>query len=71
MSRKDTIVIAVLINAGLLVVLFASALKTDPVVEQPIVRQQIEIPKPKLERKQLVIPEQPKVVAAAPKPEVK
>ncbi len=29
MSRRDTIVLAVLINAGLLVVLFVSALKTD------------------------------------------
>lgn len=71
MSRKDTIVIAVLINAGLLVVLFASALKTDSAVEQQIVRQQIEIPKPKLERKELPVPPAPKVIAAAPKPEVK
>src|SRR5271155_5588498 len=30
MSRKDTIIIAVLINAGLLIVLFACALKTSP-----------------------------------------
>lgn len=30
MSRKDTIIIAVLINAGLLIVLFASALKSTP-----------------------------------------
>lgn len=29
MSRRDTIILAVLINAGLLVVLFISALKTD------------------------------------------
>ena len=29
MSRKDTIIIAVLINAGLLIVLFATALKTS------------------------------------------
>lgn len=29
MSRRDTIIIAVLINAGLLIVLFASALKSD------------------------------------------
>lgn len=29
MSRKDTIIVAVLVNAGLLIVLFASALKTD------------------------------------------
>ncbi len=31
MNRKDTILIAVLLNAALLVVLFATALKTDPV----------------------------------------
>lgn len=30
MSRKDTIIVAVLINAGLLVVLFVSAIKQDP-----------------------------------------
>ena len=30
MNRKDTIIVAVLINAGLLVVLFVSALKQDP-----------------------------------------
>jgi peptidoglycan endopeptidase LytF len=29
MSRRDTIIIAVLVNAGLLIILFASALKTD------------------------------------------
>jgi LysM repeat protein len=29
MSRRDTIIIAVLVNAGLLIVLFASALKSD------------------------------------------
>ncbi len=33
MSRKDTIIIAVLINAGLLIVLFASALKSGPAHE--------------------------------------
>lgn len=30
MNRKDTIIVAVLINAGLLIVLFVSALKQDP-----------------------------------------
>ncbi len=30
MSRRDTIIIAVLVNAGLLIVLFASALKSNP-----------------------------------------
>ena len=33
MSRKDTIIIAVLVNAGLLIVLFASALKTNSPVQ--------------------------------------
>lgn len=68
MSRKDTIIITVLINAGLLVVLFASALKTSETpqekVSQKIVREQIEMPKPKLERKVEPAP----VIAAAPKP---
>ena len=32
MSRKDTIIVAVLLNAGLLVVLFVSALKNEPAV---------------------------------------
>ena len=40
MSRRDTIIIAVLVNAGLLVVLFTSALKSnklgDDVAAQPI-----------------------------------
>ena len=41
MSRKDTIIIAVLINAGLLIVLFASALKsTNPNQEIAAVPQQ-------------------------------
>lgn len=33
MSRRDTIIVAVLINAGLLIVLFASALKSTPAAE--------------------------------------
>ncbi len=33
MSRRDTIIVAVLINAGLLIVLFASALKSSPDAE--------------------------------------
>jgi peptidoglycan DL-endopeptidase LytF len=35
MSRRDTIIIAVLLNAGLLIVLFATSLKSDKVEEQP------------------------------------
>ena len=33
MSRRDTIIIAVLLNAGLLIVLFATSLKSDKVVD--------------------------------------
>lgn len=33
MNRKDTIIVAVLINAGLLVMLFVSALKNDSVAQ--------------------------------------
>ncbi len=39
MSRKDTIIVAVLVNAGLLIVLFASALKTSA-PENPLVMNQ-------------------------------
>jgi len=35
MSRRDTIIIAVLLNAGLLIVLFATSLKSDKVNEEP------------------------------------
>ena len=35
MSRRDTIIIAVLLNAGLLIVLFATSLKTDTVDTTP------------------------------------
>ncbi|MBP7075300.1 MAG: LysM peptidoglycan-binding domain-containing protein [Rhabdochlamydiaceae bacterium] len=35
MSRRDTIIIAVLLNAGLLIVLFATSLKTDKAEEGP------------------------------------
>ena len=37
MSRKDTIIIAVLINAGLLIVLFATALKPSDSKEEEFV----------------------------------
>ncbi len=35
MSRRDTIIIAVLLNAGLLIVLFATSLKSDKVDDEP------------------------------------
>lgn len=35
MSRRDTIIIAVLLNAGLLIVLFATSLKSDKVEDEP------------------------------------
>jgi peptidoglycan endopeptidase LytF len=35
MSRRDTVIIAVLLNAGLLIVLFATSLKSDKLEEQP------------------------------------
>src|SRR5579862_6722999 len=54
MSRKDTIIIAVLINAGLLIVLFASALKSTfspqevvaspkPKIADPIVKKEYSV----------------------------
>lgn len=56
MNRKDTIIIAVLINAGLLVVLFASALRTDAPSKAPAAvaktpqKCEIEMPKRELKR---------------------
>jgi peptidoglycan DL-endopeptidase LytF len=35
MSRRDTIIIAVLLNAGLLIVLFATSLKSDKAEDEP------------------------------------
>ena len=49
MSRRDTIIVAVLVNAGLLIVLFASAIKSNTkeelaVAAPPAVQQSIETP---------------------------
>ena len=35
MNRRDTIIIAVLLNAGLLIVLFATSLKSDKIEQEP------------------------------------
>jgi peptidoglycan endopeptidase LytF len=49
MSRRDTIIVAVLVNAGLLIVLFASALKSDSSagdiasVSTPVIQESTEI----------------------------
>lgn len=54
MSRRDTIIIAVLVNAGLLMVLFATALKSDRKKESAVLQQTVEpveialIPSPSL-----------------------
>ncbi|HSX12656.1 MAG TPA: LysM peptidoglycan-binding domain-containing protein [Rhabdochlamydiaceae bacterium] len=56
MSRKDTIIIAILVNAALLVALFVSALKKDsaqskiavasqPVIKEPLIEKPLELPK--------------------------
>ena len=48
MNRRDIIVVAVIINAGLLVVLFFSSLKSDkktPVSLSSTVQEQVEVPK--------------------------
>lgn len=50
MSRRDLIIISALINAGLLIVLFATALKSDPVTE-PITATSAPLPMPSLEMK--------------------
>lgn len=55
MSRKDTIIIAILVNAALLVALFVSALKKDsaqsklavaqPALKEPVFEKPLELPK--------------------------
>ena len=50
MSRRDTIIIAVLLNAGLLIVLFATSLKSESTEnEMPVVATTIVAPVPKME----------------------
>lgn len=61
MSRKDTIIVAVLLNAGLLVVLFVSALKNEPAIAaapQPMPN--------KIEAVKVIAPPQPVAVKQAP-----
>lgn len=48
MNRRDTIIIAVLLNAGLLIVLFATSLKSDTTPLQPSTLA-VESPTPKVE----------------------
>lgn len=54
MNRRDTIIVAVLINAGLLVVLFVSALKTPSSTE--VVQVEKAAPLPPLEKKKPLVP---------------
>ena len=62
MSRRDLIIISALINAGLLIVLFATALKSDPVAET-ITRASSELSVPSMEK--LTKKEKEKAVVAA------
>lgn len=74
MNRKDTIIIAVLINAGLLVVLFASALRTDTPSKAPVAvakaPKKCEIEMPKRELKRAELPPKPSTPAVVAKAEV-
>jgi len=77
MSRKDTIIVAVLMNAGLLVLLFVSAIKSPkpdqslPVAETPLASaapvQPVAIPEPKVPPKKTTYEaiEAPKPAAAS------
>ena len=62
MSRRDLIIISALFNAGLLIVLFATALKSDPVAET-ITRASSELSVPSMEK--LTKKEKEKAVVAA------
>lgn len=70
MNRKDTILIAVLLNAALLVVLFATALKTDPVEETLALEAKPKAAKVESARPAPVrpIPEKPVAAAQPAKP---
>lgn len=64
MSRKDTIIVAVLLNAGLLVVLFVSALKNEPAVAVAHTHTPPPTPK-KIEAAKIVTPAQPTLTLQA------
>jgi LysM repeat protein len=66
MSRRDTIIIAVLINAGLLVVLFSTALKSNKSDEIAVVPLEKTIAQPT----EIAVNQAPVIAAAAPKDEV-
>ena len=73
MSRKDTIIIAVLMNAALLIVLFATALthQEEPLMEEPklvLAPMQKEVKPIEFERPALVMPTPPPVPREELKP---
>ncbi len=59
MNRRDTIIIAVLVNAGLLMVLFATATRSGEKAEKPEKRVELakELPTKKVEKKLIPEPE--------------
>lgn len=64
MSKKDTVIIAILLNAGLLIVLFATSLKSDP---SDVTHQTVNIETPLLQKEDAVaVPStQPQVLEIA------
>ncbi len=61
MSRKDTVIIAILLNAGLLIVLFATSLKSDPSAGESITTTVVPAPIQKEETPALTVVEVPKI----------
>lgn len=66
MSKKDTVIIAILLNAGLLIVLFATSLKSDP----SDVSQTVNIETPQLQKEEVLVSPstQPQVLEIAKTP---
>jgi len=80
MNRRDTIIIAILINAGLLTVLFVTALTTSEeeliqanpsFAKAPEIRREIKAPPPKLAPPVVALKETPKPEVAVSKPILK
>ncbi len=80
MNRRDTIIIAILINAGLLTVLFITALTTSEeeliqanpsFAKAPEIRREIKAPPPKLAPPVVAMQETPPPEVVVPKPVLK
>src|SRR5579883_2307876 len=68
MSRRDTIIIAVLLNAGLLIVLFATSLKSETIPQESMTVAATPATPLKVEQSAIPVPS---IVPTAPAPQIK